>query len=202
MAQIEEIGFDQFRRRKTELTDALDTFQKANSYFFSTVLITDITHQNSLLLVSGPQHLLDAIAYQRLNPGSLTCTALFLGRNNFAIPHGLPFAGPLLRQRACLSRMSFAESYSEPCYPVGQTWPSSRKEGSRAGLENGKPVLGALCLYPFACRRIVSRTYLQKSRQLTIQRFGRTIRMFAPLYVSNECINNCTYCGFSRDNLS
>ena len=24
--------------------------------------------------------------------------------------------------------------------------------------------------------------------------------MFAPLYLSNECVNNCTYCGFSRDN--
>ena len=24
--------------------------------------------------------------------------------------------------------------------------------------------------------------------------------MFAPLYLSNECINNCQYCGFSRDN--
>lgn len=31
--------------------------------------------------------------------------------------------------------------------------------------------------------------------------FGRTMRLFAPLYVSNECINNCQYCGFSRDNL-
>ena len=24
--------------------------------------------------------------------------------------------------------------------------------------------------------------------------------MFAPLYLSNECINSCTYCGFSREN--
>ena len=27
-----------------------------------------------------------------------------------------------------------------------------------------------------------------------------TIRLFAPLYLSNECINSCTYCGFSREN--
>ena len=32
------------------------------------------------------------------------------------------------------------------------------------------------------------------------QRFGKVIRLFAPLYLSNECINNCAYCGFSRDN--
>ncbi|MGC8742813.1 MAG: 2-iminoacetate synthase ThiH [Verrucomicrobiia bacterium] len=35
---------------------------------------------------------------------------------------------------------------------------------------------------------------------ITLQRFGRVIRLFAPLYLSNECINNCKYCGFSRDN--
>ncbi len=38
------------------------------------------------------------------------------------------------------------------------------------------------------------------SRTLTWQNFGRTMRLFAPLYLSNECINNCSYCGFSRDN--
>jgi 2-iminoacetate synthase len=40
----------------------------------------------------------------------------------------------------------------------------------------------------------------QVSRSLTLQNFGRTMRLFAPLYLSNECINNCRYCGFSRDN--
>jgi 2-iminoacetate synthase len=40
----------------------------------------------------------------------------------------------------------------------------------------------------------------QRARQVTQQRFGKVIRLFAPLYLSNECINNCRYCGFSRDN--
>jgi 2-iminoacetate synthase len=40
----------------------------------------------------------------------------------------------------------------------------------------------------------------QKSRALTLRRFGKVIRLFAPIYVSNECVNNCKYCGFSRDN--
>lgn len=40
----------------------------------------------------------------------------------------------------------------------------------------------------------------RRSHQLTQQRFGKVIRLFAPLYLSNECINNCQYCGFSRDN--
>jgi 2-iminoacetate synthase len=40
----------------------------------------------------------------------------------------------------------------------------------------------------------------KESRMITRRNFGRTMRLFAPLYVSNECVNNCSYCGFSRDN--
>src|SRR3954465_7440309 len=40
----------------------------------------------------------------------------------------------------------------------------------------------------------------QEAHSLTLKNFGRTMRLFAPLYLSNECINNCAYCGFSRDN--
>lgn len=40
----------------------------------------------------------------------------------------------------------------------------------------------------------------QHSRALTLKHFGRAMRLFAPLYLSNECINSCRYCGFSREN--
>ena len=40
----------------------------------------------------------------------------------------------------------------------------------------------------------------QQCHELTKQRFGKTIQMYAPLYLSNECQNICTYCGFSLDN--
>lgn len=40
----------------------------------------------------------------------------------------------------------------------------------------------------------------QLAHQLTLPRFGKTIQMYAPLYLSNECQNICTYCGFSLDN--
>jgi 2-iminoacetate synthase len=39
-----------------------------------------------------------------------------------------------------------------------------------------------------------------EAERLTRQNFGRTMRLFAPLYLSNECVNICKYCGFSRDN--
>ncbi len=39
-----------------------------------------------------------------------------------------------------------------------------------------------------------------QSQRLTKQRFGNTIQMYIPLYLSNECQNICTYCGFSYNN--
>lgn len=46
--------------------------------------------------------------------------------------------------------------------------------------------------------------YLEKmavqSRARTQIRFGKTVQLFAPLYLSNECTNICTYCGFSVTN--
>lgn len=40
----------------------------------------------------------------------------------------------------------------------------------------------------------------QMSHQLTQKRFGKTIQMYIPMYLSNECQNICTYCGFSFTN--
>jgi 2-iminoacetate synthase len=40
----------------------------------------------------------------------------------------------------------------------------------------------------------------QRARTVTRARFGDTVRLFSPLYVSNECVSTCTYCGFSAGN--
>jgi len=39
-----------------------------------------------------------------------------------------------------------------------------------------------------------------RSREITEQRFGCISQLFAPLYLSNFCINRCAYCGFAADN--
>jgi len=39
-----------------------------------------------------------------------------------------------------------------------------------------------------------------RSRAMTQKHFGRNIGMYIPLYVSNECANECIYCGFNRKN--
>jgi 2-iminoacetate synthase len=40
----------------------------------------------------------------------------------------------------------------------------------------------------------------QLSHRLTVERFGRTMQLYAPMYLSNVCANVCTYCGFSAQN--
>ena len=38
------------------------------------------------------------------------------------------------------------------------------------------------------------------SRRYTEERFGKTMSMFIPLYITNACSNSCVYCGFHREN--
>lgn len=40
----------------------------------------------------------------------------------------------------------------------------------------------------------------QLSHKYTLERFGKTISMYIPMYVSNACTNHCVYCGFNHDN--
>ncbi|MBG6131946.1 2-iminoacetate synthase [Aquimarina sp. EL_43] len=49
-----------------------------------------------------------------------------------------------------------------------------------------------------------AKPYLEHMAQIssytTKKRFGNTIQMYTPMYLSNECQNICTYCGFSMTN--
>ena len=38
------------------------------------------------------------------------------------------------------------------------------------------------------------------SQKYTLQRFGKTISMYIPLYITNSCTNFCVYCGFNHNN--
>lgn len=54
----------------------------------------------------------------------------------------------------------------------------------------------AMAISPAASPHIESLARL--SQQVTQRHFGKAIRLFAPIYLSNECVNICKYCGFSR----
>jgi 2-iminoacetate synthase len=40
----------------------------------------------------------------------------------------------------------------------------------------------------------------QAAREVKLKIYGKRLVLFAPLYLSNDCLNNCLYCGFRRDN--
>ncbi len=56
----------------------------------------------------------------------------------------------------------------------------------------------AILLSKAASKRIEEMALL--SRHFTRERFGKTISMYIPMYVSNACTNKCVYCGFNHDN--
>jgi len=67
-------------------------------------------------------------------------------------------------------------------------------------LHAARPTLDdfAALLSPAAGRRLEE--LAGRAQATTVRRFGRTIHLFAPLYLSNECVSVCTYCGFSAGN--
>jgi 2-iminoacetate synthase len=71
---------------------------------------------------------------------------------------------------------------------------------SRCGTSRFRLEDFAALISPVAGRRPFLEEMAQRAHELTIKYFGKVVRLFAPLYVSNECINLCQYCGFSRDN--
>ena len=97
--------------------------------------------------------------------------------------------------------MSFVSQFNQ--LPIGE-WMTRAHSANSSAVQKvlGKPRL-TLSDFPELLSLAASaslETMSQRSQELTRQRFGKVIRFFAPLYLSNECINNCKYCGFSRDN--
>jgi manganese-dependent inorganic pyrophosphatase len=68
VAQIEEIGFDQFWKRKADVLTALENYRRERNYAFSALLVTDVVTQTSLLLIAGTQAFRDQIDYPESEP--------------------------------------------------------------------------------------------------------------------------------------
>lgn len=69
VAQIEELGFDVFWKSKPAIRKALEDYRLANGYLFSALFVTDVGAQSSLLLVAGPEKLIQAVKYPEAAPG-------------------------------------------------------------------------------------------------------------------------------------
>ena len=69
VAQIEEIGLNQFWKRKDELLAALESYRGSHDYSFSALLVTDVNSRSSLLLIVGNTGLTSRLDYPRVEPG-------------------------------------------------------------------------------------------------------------------------------------
>jgi manganese-dependent inorganic pyrophosphatase len=69
VAQIEEIGFDQFNKRKKDVVEALEAYRQRKGYYFAALLITDVVLQTSLLVMAAPEAFLRRIDYPEVEDG-------------------------------------------------------------------------------------------------------------------------------------
>lgn len=86
IAQIEEIGFDQFWKRKDELIESLEIYRLRSAYYFSTLLVTDVSTQNSMLVIAGDEEFVGSIGYPRLEPGIYELNDV-VSRKKQLLPH-------------------------------------------------------------------------------------------------------------------
>ncbi|WP_100331062.1 2-iminoacetate synthase ThiH [Bacillus xiapuensis] len=97
--------------------------------------------------------------------------------------------------------MSFYELYdqikNEPYEQLFQQFTAADVDRALAKHQLDERDLMAL-LSPAAQTRLEEMA--QKAHQLTVQHFGKVIVLFAPLYITDYCVNKCTYCSFSFDN--
>ena len=68
VSQIEELSFSHLREQQASLVEALEAYRIANNYLFSTLLVTDVNTQNSILLVRGASNFTRLIDFSEEGP--------------------------------------------------------------------------------------------------------------------------------------
>ncbi|MDD2764473.1 MAG: 2-iminoacetate synthase ThiH [Opitutaceae bacterium] len=99
--------------------------------------------------------------------------------------------------------MTFVSTWQQYDFPViAQAIAGKTSADVQRALDRGRDGLDlddlAALLSPAAAPRLEEMAQL--SQRLTVERFGRTMQLYAPFYLSNLCKNICTYCGFSMQN--
>ena len=94
--------------------------------------------------------------------------------------------------------MTFSQRFSPASYSDAIARASRATSADvRAAMAAGAPDASsaAILLSPAAAGMLEELAC--EAHRLTIERFGKTIALYAPLYLSNDCVCTCTYCGFS-----
>src|SRR5450755_4615451 len=94
--------------------------------------------------------------------------------------------------------MTFSESFQSGAIRSALARADSADANSiRASLATSPLTLDSVAMLLAPAGREAFAEIAGRARQITVERFGRTMQLFAPLYLSNECVCTCTYCGFS-----
>ncbi|HEV2878384.1 MAG TPA: hypothetical protein VGW96_02280, partial [Candidatus Eremiobacteraceae bacterium] len=94
--------------------------------------------------------------------------------------------------------MSFAEQFSpKAVYDAVARAERASVDDVRAAVTAGVPDTAAAATLLSGAAMGIIEELGQAAHRLTIDRFGKTVALFAPLYLSNDCVCTCTYCGFS-----
>lgn len=89
-------------------------------------------------------------------------------------------------------QVQFLQSAEQVAPLLTETNPDRIRDFQRDGLRD--PETLALLLSPAGSSLL--EPMAQAAKQLTRQHFGNVMQMYAPLYLSDHCVNQCTYCGF------
>ena len=114
----------------------------------------------------------------------MSATPVVLESRPDRVPDGTAAADVVATDVAALRRMTASASDADVDRALAGTHPTLADFAS--------------LLSEAAARRLED--LAQVAHRVTLARFGRAVRLFAPLYLSNECVSTCTYCGFSAGN--
>ena len=87
ISQVEELGFDNFWKHDQSLLVALSQHCERNQYYFSTLLVTDINSQNSLLAIVGDRGLIEKITYPTVRPRQIFELQNIVSRKKQLLPY-------------------------------------------------------------------------------------------------------------------
>jgi 2-iminoacetate synthase len=94
--------------------------------------------------------------------------------------------------------VSFAEQFSpKAVYDAVARAERASVDDVRAAVTAGAPDTAAAATLLSGAAMGIIEELGQAAHRLTVDRFGKTVALFAPLYLSNDCVCTCTYCGFS-----
>ena len=73
---------------------------------------------------------------------------------------------------------------------------TATEEKAHAALASARPGIKELLLLISPAAAGLLESIRAKAAAIRLARFGRTVGLYAPLYLSNACVNSCAYCGF------